>query len=96
MNSGLGLGQSLKNEFGSNIKLIKPVQDKATRLKTVFHLLENGTYQFPDDKPAWWPDFERELLQFPNGRHDDKGDALSQLLTYEQKDRKNLAWLDNV
>lgn len=96
MNSGLGLGQSLKKEFGSNIKLIKPVQDKATRLKTVSHLLENGTCLFPDDKPAWWPDFERELLQFPNGRHDDQCDALSQLLMYEQKDRKSLGWLDNI
>lgn len=96
MNSGVGLGQVLEKEFGSNIKPIKPVQDKATRLKTVSHLLENGSCLFPDDKPAWWGDFERELLQFPNGRHDDQCDALSQLLTYEQQDRKSLAWLDNV
>lgn len=96
MNSGVGLGQVLKNEFGSNIKPIKPVQDKATRLKTVSHLLENGSCLFPDDKPVWWGDFERELLQFPNGRHDDQCDALSQLLTYEQQERKSLAWLDNV
>ena len=47
-------------------------------------------------QPVWWADFERELLQFPNGRHDDQCDALSQLLTYEQQDRTSLAWLNNV
>ena len=96
MNSGVGLGQVLENDFGSHVKLIKPVQDKATRLKTISHLLENGTCLFPDDKPTWWPDFERELLLFPNGRHDDQCDARSQLLTYEQQERPDLSWLDHI
>ncbi len=96
MNSGVGMGQTLQIKFGEQIKFVKPVQDKATRLKSVSHLLENGTCLFPDDNPAWWPDFERELLQFPNGRHDDQCDALSQLLMYEQQVRKDLSWLKCV
>ncbi|MBR3632762.1 MAG: phage terminase large subunit [Elusimicrobiaceae bacterium] len=96
MNSGIGLAQTLANSFGSNVKPIKPTQDKATRLKTVSYLLETGKCLFPDNNPTWWPDFERELLQFPNGRHDDQCDALSQLLTYEQQERKDLSWLEYV
>ena len=96
MNSGIGLAQALKLKLGSCVKPIKPVQDKATRLKTVSYLLENGTCLFPDDNPEWWGDFEQELLQFPYSRHDDQCDALSQLLMYEQNERKDLSWLDHV
>lgn len=96
MNSGIGLAQTLTNYYGKKVKPIKPTQDKATRLKTLSHLLEMGKCLFPNDNPAWWPDFEQELLQFPNGRHDDQCDALSQLLMYEQHERKDLKWLDYV
>ena len=96
MNSGIGLAQSLKVKFGNNVKVIKPVHDKATRLKTVSYFLENGNCLFPDDNPKWWGDFEQEILQFPYCRHDDQCDALSQLLMYEQNERKDLSWLDYV
>ncbi|MDR3306171.1 MAG: hypothetical protein LBS61_00600 [Endomicrobium sp.] len=43
--------------------------------------LETGKVFFPENKPAWWKDFERELLAFPNVKHDDQCDAFSQALT---------------
>ena len=59
---------------------VTPNNDKQTRLLNVSNLLENGTCLFPDNKPAWRADFERELITFPNSKHDDQCDALSQLL----------------
>lgn len=51
MKSGVGMGQTLQAKFGGKIKFIKPVQDKATRLKSVSHLLENGTCLYCPGKP---------------------------------------------
>ena len=79
--SGMGLVDSLKRE-GIYVKKVQPETDKATRLKNVSHLIENGTCLFPDNKPIWWADFERELLSFPNTRHDDQCDAFSQALAH--------------
>lgn len=96
MNSGIGLVQELKNAGCGIVKPIQPERDKQTRLKSVSHLLENGSCLFPDHKPLWWEAFERELILFPNGVHDDQCDALSQLLVYEYMTRPDLRWLKNI
>lgn len=96
MNGGIGLAQELKRLYGGRVKAVRPVQDKQTRLKSASHLLENGSCLFPEGKPAWWEAFERELLVFPNAKHDDQCDALSQLLCYESSERKDLGWLAHV
>ena len=96
MNSGIGLVQELKNAGGGIVKPIHPERDKQTRLKSVSHLLENGSCLFPDHKPPWWEAFERELILFPNGVHDDQCDALSQLLVYEYTIRHDLRWLKHI
>lgn len=96
MNSGIGLVQELQRAGCGAIKPIHPERDKQTRLKSVSHLLENGSCLFPDDEPVWWETFKRELLLFPNARHDDQCDALSQLLVYEHLERTDLGWLKNV
>lgn len=44
----------------------------------------SGNLRNPHEAP-WLAEFERELLGFPNLRHDDQADALSQLLTWHQK-----------
>jgi len=43
--------------------------------------IERGKVFLPNCAP-WLKDFERELAAFPNGRHDDQVDALSQALHY--------------
>lgn len=96
MNSGIGLAQELKRTGCGLVKPIRPERDKQTRLKSVSHLLENGACLFPDDKSVWWKAFERELLLFPNAKHDDQCDALSQLLVHEHSERIDLGWLRNV
>jgi len=96
--SGIGLIQSLKDDlhptFGKRIlHPFKPETDKATRLKNVSQKIESGDCLFPYDNPPWWKDFKKELITFPNGKHDDQCDALSQLLVHEMIVEDTLAWL---
>ncbi len=41
--------------------------------------LEAGSVLIPEQAP-WLDDFRNEILQFPDGRHDDQVDSLSQYL----------------
>ena len=77
---GPSLIQTLKRNYHMSVQGFNPEYDKEVRLVSESHKLENGTCLFPDDKPRWWIDFEKEILTFPNGKHDDQCDALSQLL----------------
>ncbi|XVJ51954.1 MAG: phage terminase large subunit [Vampirovibrio sp.] len=79
-NSGIQLIQTLKTQHFIKAKAVKPEQDKRTRLMAVSHLIENGSCLFPNNDPHWLLEFESELLRFPNGKHDDQCDALSQVL----------------
>jgi predicted phage terminase large subunit-like protein len=79
-NSGIQLIQTLKTQHCITAKAVKPEQDKRTRLMAVSHLIENGSCLFPNNDPHWLLEFESELLRFPNGKHDDQCDALSQVL----------------
>lgn len=45
---------------------------------------EAGQLLLPEDAP-WLAGFRSELLGFPNARHDDQVDALSQLLAYVRR-----------
>ncbi len=99
--AGIGLIQSLKRDLlpyyaKSVLQPFKPEADKATRLKNISQIIERGFCQFPDDNPPWWKDFKKELITFPNGKHDDQCDALSQLLVHELTVKDNISWLRNV
>ena len=59
---------------------------------SVSYLIENGKVFIPKDA-IWRGDFEKELLTFPNGKHDDQVDALSQLLQFVKSHK--LATLEN-
>jgi predicted phage terminase large subunit-like protein len=47
--------------------------------------IEAGHVYLPKSAP-WLGDFLTELLSFPNGRHDDQVDSVSQFLYWLQKD----------
>lgn len=88
--SGTQLYQTLWNEepqgVPSPIKQ-KPESDKETRFAAVTAIIEAGRMYLPKDA-SWLADFEKELLGFPNSRHDDQVDALSQLLNWaDRQDR---------
>ncbi|UVO50174.1 phage terminase large subunit [Sphingomonas sp. SUN019] len=62
---------------------LRPKGDKETRFSSASYYFEKGQVVFPLDA-AWLTDLERELLQFPNARHDDQADSVSQYLNWSR------------
>lgn len=92
--SGTQLIQYLRREQPNGVPLPiaqRPDGDKVTRMSRASSRIEAGELLLPREAP-WLADFERELLGFPNARHDDQVDALSQLLNWSQRN----PYLDDV
>jgi predicted phage terminase large subunit-like protein len=78
---GTALIQELKTpEF--SVTAVKPEYDKKIRMAIQAAKFENGQVFFPKEAP-WLSDLEAELFAFPNGRHDDQVDSISQALAYK-------------
>jgi predicted phage terminase large subunit-like protein len=60
---------------------VVPQGDKQDRLAAQSAKIETGRIVLPKEAP-WLADFLLELLAFPNGRHDDQVDSLSQFLCW--------------
>jgi predicted phage terminase large subunit-like protein len=84
--SGTQLLQELHANRGEVVRptACKPEGDKASRFAGASNRIEAGEVILPQDAP-WLADFLHEVLAFPNGRHDDQCDALSQLLIWARK-----------
>jgi predicted phage terminase large subunit-like protein len=75
-----GTGTSLLQELRQHHLVgIVPEGDKVTRMATQSGKIEAGKVNLPRQAP-WLEDFQREVLQFPEGRYDDQVDSLSQYL----------------
>lgn len=59
----------------------RPRVDKETRMAAGCGKLATGMFHLPASAD-WLPAFRHELMAFPNGRHDDQVDALSQFLDW--------------
>lgn len=79
--SGQSLLQDLKRETQLPLVAQLPKGDKASRLMRVSPFIEAGKVALPRDA-AWRADFLRQLLEFPQGAHDDMVDAFSQYLNW--------------
>jgi predicted phage terminase large subunit-like protein len=81
--SGTSLIQHLKIQSGVPIIPIKvsSATDKETRLAAVLPMFEAGMVVLPQDAP-WSAELERELFGFPNARHDDQVDSITQYLNW--------------
>jgi predicted phage terminase large subunit-like protein len=89
---GSALAQELKTmHLGGAVRLIPVHGDKMGRLWTHQAKFEMGLVHFPKGA-AFLPDLETELFSFPQGKHDDQVDSLSQALDY----RGSTYTLDNV
>jgi predicted phage terminase large subunit-like protein len=80
-----GVGTALVRELqdaGLTAIGVKPMHDKLTRMSIQSGKFASGRVFFPHDAP-WLADFESELFAFPNGRHDDQVDSVSQALAHE-------------
>lgn len=81
-NAGMGLVQDLRYNYPTlNIMGMTPKGDKSTRMIQVTPILETGKVILPKDAP-WLPEFQSELVHFPNGKFDDQVDSLSQFLEW--------------
>lgn len=79
--SGLSLIQDLSRSTGLNVIGVVPKHDKSTRLMGVSAMIEAGRIMIPNEAP-WLADLRSELTLFPNARHDDQVDSLSQFLKW--------------
>ena len=70
----------MARKIGLPVKELKPDKDKVSRALPMTTLLENEKIYFLNDA-AWLIEFENELLNFPNSKHDDQVDAFS-YITY--------------
>jgi predicted phage terminase large subunit-like protein len=77
--SGTQLIQELREEGSVRPIAINPEADKVTRMYLQAAKLEAGYVLIPEQAP-WLEDFRNEILQFPDGRHDDQVDSMSQYL----------------
>ena len=78
-----GLGIALKQDICRTTRLrpllLPPKFDKITRCEVQSDRFAEGRIFLPDEAP-WLALYEKELLAFPNGRHDDQVDATSYAL----------------
>lgn len=85
--SGQQLLQILKQEAPHGVPRpigCKPESDKLSRFSAQTHRIENGEIVLPKDA-TWLGEFELEVLGFPNRKHDDQVDALTQLLAWQSR-----------
>lgn len=76
---GLALWQELHKEEPAKFWRFNPKESKDLRLMRVMHLIETGRVVLPR-KADYLEDFLHELASFPNGKHDDQVDCLTQAL----------------
>ena len=84
--SGTSLIQDICQENNSGMPNpigVLPEGDKLTRMSAQSAKIEARQVYLPKQAP-WLGDLQAELLQFPNGRHDDQGDSISQFLNWIQ------------
>lgn len=85
--SGQSLIQDLKKEIKFNIIPVKVKKDKITRFASVTPFFESERI-FIFENNSWQFDFEYELLSFPNSKHDDQVDSISQFLNWVREKNK--------
>ena len=93
-----GPGLHLIQEFRANpapgVPLpigIKPEKDKIVRMEAQSARFEAGQVHLPEEAP-WLGDFLHEILAFPNSRHDDQIDSVSQFLNWAEAHCKPMSF----
>jgi len=82
--NAIALVQELRRTCSLPVVPVKPAGSKIARVEAITGTLEAGRLRLPADS-GWLLEFERELLAFPNGRHDDQVDALALALGQVQR-----------
>jgi len=80
--AGISLAQELRSMGHWRVKPMPVEHDKVTRLFVQAAKFEAGLVHFPKHAP-FLQDLLAELLAFPNGKHDDQVDSITQALAYK-------------
>jgi predicted phage terminase large subunit-like protein len=80
--TGIALGQDLKEMGRFRVRPVPVDRDKVTRLYIQAAKFEAGRVHFPRNAP-FLPELEAELLTFPQGKHDDQVDSITQALAFK-------------
>lgn len=88
--SGQSIIQDLKLSNRNNIVPIKPKLDKVTRFASVVPIFQAGKVFLPE-KASYKREMINELLNFPNVKHDDIVDSISQFLNFSKNMRSENA-----
>jgi predicted phage terminase large subunit-like protein len=83
--TGVALAQELKPMLHRPVELVKVEHNKVIRLYVQQQKFAAGLVRFPKGA-AFMPELERELLTFPQSKHDDQVDSISQALNYDLYD----------
>ena len=83
--SGISLAQDLRMDRIIRPICIRPRGDKITRMSAQSAKIAAGQVLIPETA-AWLRDFEIEMLSFPESRHDDQVDSMSQFLLWVARD----------
>jgi predicted phage terminase large subunit-like protein len=84
--SGSSLIQDLRDTSSLHPIAIKVEKNKVMRLWGVTASIESGQVFIPEEAP-WLDDFQTEVMRFPQVRHDDQVDSMTQMLHW-WRDRK--------
>jgi predicted phage terminase large subunit-like protein len=66
---------------GFSLRAVRPLGGKSARANAAAPQFEQGRILFPQGAP-WLADYERQLLSFPAGAHDDLVDSTTQAVNY--------------
>ena len=86
----LALIQIARRE-GLPVRELKADRDKVSRAMPLSARMEQGQVHFLENA-LWFDDLEREMLQFPEGEHDDQVDSLAYAILETQAGRKWFAY----
>lgn len=93
--SGMALLQDLRQSRVGGVCYpiaIEPEGDKLTRASAQSAAIEAGHVHLPRGAP-WLEELRKEILQFPNGRHDDQIDSITQFL---KRVRTQVKWATSI
>jgi predicted phage terminase large subunit-like protein len=80
--TGIALAQELNQTGYCYVNLVPVERDKIGRLYVQQGKFAAGLVLFPKNA-AYLPELEAELLVFPQGKHDDQVDSITQALAYD-------------
>jgi len=86
----LALVQMARRE-GLPVVELKADRDKVSRAMPLSARMEQGQVYFIENA-LWFDELERELLQFPEGEHDDQVDSLAYAILETQRNKKWVAY----